>query len=260
MTIRFGPGGLGGVKEAVANLEEYHKLGIKACEIEFTYGVYIRENDPEVEKIRETAKKLDIKLSIHAPYYINLNSNEKKKIEDSKKRILDCCRVGEKLGCYVVVFHPGFYGKLDKETTYENIKKAVEEIQTELRKEKLKIKIAPETTGKINVFGSVDEIFRLMKETNCFLTVDFAHLLAREQGKISYKEIYEKFKHLPELHCHFSGIEWTSKGERNHKITSEIELRKLLEVLPRNKDIVIINESPSPVEDSVKALTIWKKI
>ena len=75
MSIKFGPAGLGPVKDAVSNLEEYHKLGLKACEIAFTYGAYIKTQE-DAEKIGQTAKNLDITLSIHAPYYINLNSEE----------------------------------------------------------------------------------------------------------------------------------------------------------------------------------------
>ncbi|MBU1136363.1 MAG: hypothetical protein KJ559_02545, partial [Nanoarchaeota archaeon] len=65
--IRFGPAGLGGVKEAVSNLKKFAKLGLKACEIAFTYGVYIKESQKkEIENIKKTTEKLDIKLSIHA--------------------------------------------------------------------------------------------------------------------------------------------------------------------------------------------------
>lgn len=257
--IRFGPAGLGGIKEAVFNLESYYKLGLRACEIAFTYGVYIKHEE-DAELIGKKAKELDIKLSIHAPYYINLNSAEKKKIEESKKRILECCRIGDKLGAYLVVFHPGYYGKLDKETTYENIKKAIIDIKEHIKKNRWKINIAAETTGKINVFGDIKETLTLVKETSCYFCIDFAHLLARNQGKMSYKEMYENFKHFPFIHAHFSGIDYGEKGERNHKLTPESEIRKLLEILPKNKETVIINESPDPVGDSVKALKIWKKI
>jgi deoxyribonuclease-4 len=249
--IQFGPAGLGGVKEAISNLEEYHRQGLKACEIAFTYGVYIKAE--EAGKIKEAAEKFKIRLSIHAPYWINLNSNEKPKIEQSKKRIIDCCKIGEMLGAEFVVFHPGYYGKIDKEKTYEIIKKEILEIQEVIHKNHWKIKLAPETTGKINVFGTIDEILRLVKDTGCFFTVDFAHLKARVQGKTTYKEIYEHFKSFDSLHCHFSGINWGEKGEISHKITPEIEIKELLSVLPKSKDIVIINESPSPVEDSVKS-------
>lgn len=266
--IQFGPAGLGGVKEAVSNLENYHKLGLKACEIAFTYGIYIKPEEAGI--IREAAEKFKIRLSIHAPYWINLNSKEKHKIEQSKKRIIDCCKIGEMLGAEFVVFHPGYYSKKAKsssseelklqEETYQVIKKEILEIQEVIHKNHWKIKLAPETTGKINVFGTIDEILKLVKDTKCYFTIDFAHLKARVQGKTTYKEIYEHFKEYKELHCHFSGINWGEKGEISHKITLEHEIKELLEALPKNKDIVIINESPDPVDDSVRSLEIWNDI
>ena len=147
MKIKFGPAGLGKVDEAVKNLEAYHKLGLEACEIGFTYGVYIKK-DEDIKKIREAAQKFNIKLSIHAPYWVNLNSEDKNKIEQSKERILKCCEIGEKLACYIVVFHPGYYGKMNPEITFDNIKKAILEMQDVIKKKKWKIKIAVETMGK----------------------------------------------------------------------------------------------------------------
>jgi deoxyribonuclease-4 len=113
--------------------------------------------------------------------------------------------------------------------------------------------------GKINVFGSADEILRLVSETGCSFCLDFAHLWAREQGKIYYSEIYKKFSNFSSLHCHFSGIEFGEKGERNHKPTPEKEIEKLLSSLLRNKDITIINEAPNPAEDAERMLKIWEK-
>jgi deoxyribonuclease-4 len=255
--IKFGPAGLGGVNEAVNNLNKYSKAGIKACEIAFTYGIYIKPEN--AKEIKESAERNNIKLSIHAQYWINLNSEERKKVEESKKRIIECCRIGELLGAYCVVFHPGYYGKLEKEETYNNIKKEILEIQSEIKKNKWKIKIAPETTGKINVFGSVEEIKKLVADTGCFFCVDFAHVYARNNGDITYKEIYEKFKEFPKIHTHFSGIEYGSKGEKKHKLTSDEELKKLIAVLPKNKEIIMINESPNPVGDSIKSIKIFEK-
>ncbi len=260
--IRFGPAGFGTVKEAASNIEQLHKKGLRACEIPFTYGVYIKEKEhrKEIEEIRETARKLDFKISIHAPYWINLNSTEKMKIEESKKRILDSCKIGELLGAEIVVFHAGFYGKMDKEESYLNIKKAVLEMLDEIKRNKWKIKIAPETMGKINVFGSAEEILRLVSETGCAFCLDFAHMWARSIGKESYAEIYEKFKHFPDLHCHFSGIIFGDKGEKSHKPTPESEIRKLLEVIPESRKITIINEAPFPIVDAEKMLKIWNEL
>ncbi len=254
MKIRLGPIGLGSVKDSVERLEEFKKRGLEACELAFTYGVYIKREEA-ARKIGKAAEKLGIRLSVHAPYWINLNSKEKEKIRQSKERILRCCEVGNWLGAYCVVFHPGFYGGMDKEQTYNNVKKEIEEMQKEIKKNKWKIELAPETTGKINVFGSVDEIKRLVDETGCFFCLDFAHILARDK-KVNYKEILRKFK-SKKLHVHFSGIVYGEKGERRHTETESKDIKHLIDNLKkyaRDREVVIVNESPSPVKDSIKGL------
>lgn len=256
-SIRFGPAGLGPVKEALVRLEEYSKLGFKACEIAFTYGVYIKDKD--TKPIKEAANKLNINLSIHSPYWINLNSKEKIKQKQSKQRILESVRIGDKLGVNTVVIHAGYYGKSTKEETYENIKNAILEIQDEIKTNKWKPKIAPETMGRVNVFGSLDEIENLVKDTKCSFCLDFAHILAR------YKEdkfdlVKEKFRSYKNWHCHFSGIVYGEKGEKHHIKTSKERWQTLLKNLPKDKDITIINESPDMISDSVEGLKLSKLI
>jgi deoxyribonuclease-4 len=259
--IQFGPAGLGPVKDAVKNLELYAQHGLKACEIAFTYSIYIK-NDPDIKLIKEAAKKHDITLSIHAPYWLNLNSSDRKKIEQSKERILKCCEVGEQLGCYRVVFHPGYYGKMTQEESYENIKNAILDLQSVLKKKNWKIKIAVETMGKVNVFGSIDHIARLIDDTGCEFCIDFAHILAREK-KVDYDKIRNVFSKHKVWHCHFSGIVYGEKGEKHHRKTESEEwktLLKELKKLPDNITITIINESPSMIEDSIEGLKLWKKL
>lgn len=257
MPIKFGPAGLGGVKDAISNLKEYKTLGLKACEIAFTYGIYIKKKEDAL-KIGKAAKRLRIQLSIHAPYWINLNSVDKEIIEKSKQRILKCCEVGTWLGAKRVVFHPGYYSGMDKKIAYQNIKNAILEIQKQIKEKKYIPKLAPETTGKINVFGSIDEIHKFVEEIDCSFCIDFAHILARYKS-YKFKEVFEKFKEQ-DFHIHFSGIEYSKKGEKKHKRTSKKELRKLISNLPKNKDITIINESPSPIEDSVLGLEVCRRI
>ena len=256
MSIQFGPAGLGGVKEAEDNLKKYAKLGLKACEIAFTYGIYIKSKEDAL-RIGKIAENSGIKLSIHAPYWINLNSEEKDQIKKSRERILECCRIGTFLGAYRVIFHPGFYGK-DKEKAYENIKRQILELQKEIKAKKYTPKLAPETTGKINVFGGVEDILKLAKETGCEFCIDFAHVLARYKS-YRFEEIFKKLEKFKEIHLHFSGIVYGEKGEKNHKETSEKEWEKLISFLPKNKEIVIINESPLPVKDSALGLDIYLK-
>ncbi len=250
--IRIGPAGLGGVEEAIKNLENFKSLGFGACEIAFTYSVYLNKN--EAVKIGEVAKKLDIQLSIHAPYFINLNSEENSKIENSKKRLLSCLEIGHYLGAKYVVFHPGFYGKSSKEESYKNIKEAIFELE-KIRKEKgYTPKLAPEIMGKINVFGSPEEIARLVRDTGCHACIDFAHVYARNQGKYKFQEILGLFKDMEELHVHFSGMIYGDKGERKHKPTETKEWKDLIKNLPKGKKITIINESPTMIEDCIEGI------
>lgn len=256
MSIRFGPAGLGPVKDAEFVLGELAKRGLKACEIAFTYGAYIK-NEADAARIGKRARELDIELSVHAPYWVNLNSNEEAKREATKQRILESCRIGELLGAKVVVFHPGYYGK-DRAASFDVIKNGVEEIMASIRERGWKIKIAPETMGKVNVFGSIDEISRLVQETGCGFCIDFAHVLAREK-RVDYERIAKLFPGK-EWHCHFSGIEYGEKGEKHHVPTPLAAWTELLKELPRDRDVRIINESPSMVEDSIEGLKIWTKL
>lgn len=254
--IYIGPAGTSGLGYP-DGLQKCKELGLNALECEFTYGV--RMSNDEAKKIGEIAKKLGIKLSVHCPYYINLNSKEKAKLNASKKRILQSCERAYYLMAKYIVFHAGFYGGLEKEEVYDNIKKEIIELQKEVKKNKWDVELAPETTGKTSQFGDIDELLRLRKEIKCEICVDFAHLKARNNGKINYDEIFKKLKPLNYIHSHFSGIEWTTKGERRHLITKEKDIKELLAYIKKYKvDITIINESPDPFGDSIKTKRLLK--
>lgn len=261
MAIRFGPAGLGPVKTALKVLEHYKKVGLSACEISFTHQVYIKPKEAEI--IGKKAKELGISLSIHGPYYVNLNSEEMTKRDASKKRILECCRIGHLLGAEAVIFHPGYYtnkGKTleDKEKTFDVIKKGVLEMKEEIQKNKWNIEVAAETMGKVNVFGSIEEVSRLVRETGCSFCIDFAHILARDK-KVDYEKIKNLFPQK-KWRVHFSGIIYGDKGERSHRKTKPEEWRELLKNIPKDKEIIIVNESPDMIEDSLEGAKILEEL
>lgn len=258
MKVKLGPGGTAGLGniEGIKYAKE-HELA--ALECEFTYGVSMANE--AARQIGALAKQLNIDLSVHAPYYINLVSEEKKKIEASKIRILQSCERAHYLNAKYVVFHAAFYGKHSKEETFALVKKEIEEMQKTIKQKKWDVALAPELTGKHSAFGDPDELIRLSKETGCAFCIDFAHWKARNNGDPKYDELFKKLKGIKHLHSHFSGIDYTPKGERKHKITEEKDIKELLSYVKKyDADITIINESPDPFGDSIKTKRILDKM
>jgi len=257
MRVLFGPAGSAGLgnEEGVKHTAE---LGLGAYECEFTYGV--KMSNSTAKQIGALIKKYNLKASVHAPYYINLCSAEKAKITASKKRILQSCERGHYLNAKYIVFHSAYYGKLSPEEAFEKVKESILDMQRTIKQKKWNVVLAPETTGKASQFAGLDDLLKLRKETGCEICVDFAHLYARNVGKIDYDEIFKKIKFLPHLHCHFSGITYTQKGERAHIPLTKQFFMPLAKAIKKYKpkSIVIINESPSIFEDAVN-MQKWLK-
>jgi deoxyribonuclease-4 len=255
--ILLGPAG-SPEKSTLEGVSKVKELGLDAMEVEFVRGV--RMSNELAKKIGELAKRLKVKLSVHAPYYINLCSEEKEKRKASKKRILKSAERAHYLGATHVVFHAGYYGKYDTKKVYDIIKKSIIDMNKIINKNKWKTRLAPETTGKRSQFGGLDELMRLRKQTKCSICVDFAHLLARN-GSIDYKKVFDKLKGIKHIHSHFSGINYGEKGEINHEIMKEKDIEALLkEILKRKINITIISESPITWQDSLKMKRILERL
>ena len=254
--IKVGPAGSDGLGN-LAGVRKVARMGLDCMEVEFTYGV--RMSLENAEQVGRLAKKKGILLSVHAPYYINLASDDKAKAMASVQRILDSCERAHALGAKNVVFHAGFYQKTPPDQTYELIKASIDQLQADISKSKWRVKLCPEVTGKTSQFGSLEELVRLMQETGCGITVDFAHLYARQQGKMDYAGL---FKRLPQaFHAHFSGIEYGPKGEIKHVLTKKAFFEPLArELVKRKLDVTLINESPQPYKDAAMMKRVLQKL
>ena len=254
--IKIGPAGSGGLGN-LKGIQRVARMKLDCMEVEFTYGV--RMSLDAAREVGALAKEKGIILSVHAPYYVNLASDENEKIVASKQRILDSCERAAALGAGNVVFHAGFYQKKTAKQTYKLIKKSIIEIQKKISKNKWKVQLCPEITGKPSQFGSVEELPKLMKETGCGICVDFAHLYARYQGDIDYAKILKK---LPrKFHAHFSGIEYGPKGERKHLKTTKKFFEPLAQALLKAKrDVTLICESPEPYKDAAMMKRVVTKL
>ncbi len=243
--VRFGPAGIPLRCEGRSTLEGVRccaESGLGAMEMEFVQGV--RMGEGAAREICAEAKRLDVSLSSHAPYFINLCSSEKHKIENSKRHIISAARITSLAGGGITVFHPGFYQKLPPAEAFRAAKKVLGEIVEEIKSMNLKIRLGAETVGKKSAFGGFDENIRLSQELDLVEPVlDFAHLHARGDFRIRGEEDYRKILarlerdlsgYTSRLHCHFSEINYGEKGELNHYplgTNNEPPFRPLMKVL-----------------------------
>lgn len=228
--------------------------GFKAAEIEFVRSIYLK-TDEKIASVRSNAEKLGVKLSIHAPYFLNLASLNLETLEKSKRIIIECCKVGDKLDVEYICFHPAFYQGRDPKEVYPIVLESIRSIKKEIDRLGLKVILAPELMGKKSQFGSLDELLRLYKDVpGISMTIDFAHCLARN-GSIDYDKMVSR---LPKrFHAHFSGIEYSDKGEIRHLPIDVDAFRKLVKALIKyDKDVTIVCES----SDFANDLILMKKV
>lgn len=247
----------------VNGIKRVKELGLGCMELEFVRNINItKQKAPEV---KETARREDIVLSCHAPYYINLNSEDKDKIEASKRFILNSARISHLCGAWSVCFHAGFYMKVQQEIVYDNIKKEVKEIVKTLKDEGIKIWVRPELTGKGTQFGDLNEVLNLSSEIDMVMPcVDFSHIHARfykkyntfEEFSFILEQVEKKLgsEGLKNMHIHVSGIEYSLKGERNHLNLkqSDMNYKDLVKAWRKFRIRgVVISESPNIEGDAL---------
>ena len=274
--LRFGtagiPSSVGGKKGSIDGVRRIRELGLDCMEVEFVQGVRMKETMAfEVGKV---AKENDVALSVHGPYWINLNSSEPEKIEASRERILNSARIGHCFQATGVAFHPAFYMGATSKEIYPKVRKHLKELTAQLRKEKVGVRLDPETTGKGSQFGSLEETLRLAKDVKGVRPcIDFSHIYARNTGQFnSYKEFCEilelvrtQLGHaaLKDMHIHLSGIEYGPKGEKNHVILEKttFDYKGVLKAL---KDFkaggLLICESPILEEDALILQKTYRKL
>jgi len=246
----------------VAGLKHAHSLGIKAMEIEWVQRV--PENPERMLEIRETAEGLEMTLTVHAPYYINLNSPEPAKLAASKRRILAALAMSEIAGVRSVCVHTAFYLGQEHAVAYENVRRAVDDIMKQKSVLFPHVNLGLETMGKQTQFGTLEEVLRISKEFDLYPVVDPAHLHARYNGAInSSKEWHEMFdlyeeylgkRSLEYVHMHYSGIAYGPKGEKHHLPLQESDAKweEFLGVLKeRHIGGTVVCESPLLEEDTL---------
>lgn len=271
--LRFGTAGVplsAKGKGSLEGLKRVAELGLDAMELEFVRGV--RMGKDLARTLGEFARKHDIVLTAHAPYYINLFNPDPKTYERSVEHILASARVLGAAGGWSVVFHAGYYGKMPLEKMGEHMKETLKRINKALEDEGVDVWIRPETTGKPTQWGTLKEILEVSQEfDNVMPCVDFAHMHARTDGKYNtveeWRQVFSMIEDylgregLESMHIHMSGIAYGPKGEKEHLNLEESDLRwrDLLDVWKEFKiKGVVISESPNIEGDALLLMRAYR--
>jgi deoxyribonuclease-4 len=274
MKIWLGPAGVPTVSQdrsTLGGLKTVAELGLNAMEVEFVRKVYLR---PEAAReVGKLAKELGIRLSVHAPYFVNLCSPEADKLEGSKQRIIASAHRAALMGADIVVFHPGYYGKLSPAEALLKMKEACEDLLGAFDQEGIeRVKLGLETTGRVTQFGELAEIVQICREIKeCVPVIDWAHLFARAAGRIDYSEIFDRLAPLKlgHLHTHFTGVEFTPigmTGRGNERCHLEMGVNRppfeplAREIVKRRIDITLISESPILEQDALVMRRVFERL
>lgn len=266
MSTVFGPAGIPISCEGsnINGLKHSIGLGLKAYEVEFVRGVRMSPRMArEMQLIRD---KHDVRVSCHAPYYINCNNPDKYSI--TKRHLHDCLRVNQRLRFTHVVFHPGFLMGMKRAPALKNVIKTIKRVIKEAYDKGYKnFTLGPETVGKKSQVGTIKELISICKECKeCRPVIDWGHLHAFSQGGLKTKQDFLKplalikdelgSSYLKGLHCHFSEIEYNNRGEvRHHPLGSGWgpDFKLLAELIKeQGYDFSIICETPLIEKDALK--------
>jgi len=255
-------------KSTVGGIERIAELGLGCMEIEFVQGVRMGEGGARL--VAEVASRKGVKLSAHAPYFINLNAHELEKIRASQDRILQTARIASLCNAESIVFHPAFYLGDPPEKAYSTVKKHLEEVLSQLKRENNRVWVRLEITGKGSQFGTIEEVLNLSTELEGVAPcIDFAHWHARTGKFNSYPEfaaiLLQIREHLgsaalDNMHIHVSGVNYGKKGELNHLNLEDSDFH-YAELLSALKDYdangMIICESPNLEQDALLLQTTY---
>ena len=231
MSATFGPAGNAEsfpYKSSVDAPRWLQELGLDCYEYQCGKGVRVKE-DTAVALGRQ-AQEHGVALSLHAPYFINLANPDPESQEKTIGYITSSCLVADQMGATRVVIHSGALMKRTREEAMNIALPFLKEIVAVCQDQGFgHITLCPETMGKINQLGDLDEVLRLCQVHESLIPcVDFGHLYARSLGKDEGAEAVERMLSRMEFelgtdrasrfHSHFSHIEFTPNGgEKCHR-------------------------------------------
>jgi deoxyribonuclease-4 len=229
----------------------------------------IAHNYQHLKELGEIARNLDVVLSLHTPYYMDLVANN-----DLTDNSMDSIRWGgilaQELGATIVATHLGMYGTLSKKKATKRIIDNIKSIQDWYDEKKIKIPLGLETSGRQEIFGEFNEIIKVCEAVDGPVPVlNFPHIHARGNGALKKKEdfqdLFDQIKKFSSRHhyTHFSGVEHEDGNEIRYTPIKKGDLKfePLAEcILDNDFDMTIISGSPLLEHDAMYMRVIMERV
>ncbi|HEX3027352.1 MAG TPA: TIM barrel protein [Clostridia bacterium] len=279
----FGPAGSDdrfaaqGYRSVMQAPEYLSRMGLDAYEYQGGRGIRISEEN--AVQFGKKAREFSIRLSVHAPYYISLSGVDEMKRAGSVDYILQTARAAKWMGAGRIIVHSGSCAKISRLQALEYAKDTLRKALSALDEQGLSdIHICPETMGKINQLGTVEEVMELCSiDERLIPCIDFGHVNARTNGGLKSKRDYLKVleavenklggERLRHFHSHFSKIEYTEKGGEKRHLTFDDreygpEFEPLAELCCQKgcSPVFICESSGTQAEDALRMKKIYQDV
>ncbi len=223
----------------------------------------------ELKFLGKVAKELDIELSLHTPYYMDLAGADQF-AQKSMDSILWGGLLADAMDATVVATYLGLYGEFEAKEALRRIADNVKFLRDQYRKLKLRVKLGLETSGRKEVVGGLEEVLSLCKTIKGVVPVlNFAHVHARDGGLLKRPEDFasvidqvQKFAGV-RVHTHFTGVEHEGGSELRYTPIKKGDLRfePLAEcLLDADYDITLISSSPLLEHDAMYMRVILERV
>jgi deoxyribonuclease-4 len=262
-TLRFGPARVLSRESPEAAIELLRERGYTANEIDFESGFWM--DYPWAEAFGKLARRRRIVLSVHAPIAGFMGHVERDRKHGMATGMLDhSAGIAKVAGAEPVVFHPGFLLGRTRKQTVASVVSQLADLRKRLEGKERDVAFGVEIMGRVNDFGSLDDILAISSRLGWVRPViDFAHLHAVTDGAfITVKAFHDVLaaanRILPRgapFHIHFSDIAYANRNETKHLPYGEGTLRvePLGKALSRfSRAATVISEAPS--EESHQAI------
>ncbi len=223
----------------------------------------------DLGQTRALARALDVKLSLHAPYYVDFFGSEEAR-DRSIRQLKWAGLLADGLGSTLTVSHLGFYGGGSRADSVQELTDVARGLEAWLQEMTGgSVHLAVEPSGHPDVFGSREEVLDLAHHVRGIVPVlNLPHLAARErttyEDPVKLRTLIDQFVEASkgDLYLNFSGVEFY--GPTEFRLTpikrGAIRFDPLAEILAdRDYDVTVISSSPLLEHDGMYLKLLYER-